>query len=123
VPWPPRIGEPLPRAGDAWCTEVKLVGWVLGEDGHADQWERVFHAGEEDASLIWELIAEAVLTAPITELRGGGIAASYGVLIELTIKRRFAPVLTAWHYAGEGAAPRLVTAYPKPYTRRNGSYG
>ena len=77
----------------------------------------------EDADRIWKLIAEAVLTAPITTLRGAGAGASYGVLINMTVNDRFAPVLTAWHYEHEGAAPGLVTAYHKPYTRRNGDYG
>lgn len=123
MPWPPRIGSALPRATDAWCTQAKLIDWILGEDGHASQWERVFHVGAQDAGLVWESIANAVLIAPITELRGDGIAASYGVLIDLAIKDRLAPVLTAWHYKDAGAAPRLVTAYPKAYTRRNGDYG
>lgn len=61
--------------------------------------------------------------APITEIHGIGIAVSYGVLINVTINRRSAPVLTAWHYADKTAAPRLVTTYPKLYTRRNGNYG
>jgi hypothetical protein len=29
--------------------------------------------------------------------------------------------MTAWHYAHKCAAPRLVTAYPKTYTRSNGN--
>lgn len=123
VPWPPRIGELLPRAEDAWCTQTKLIDWILAEDGHGDQWRRVFRIEVEDANQIWECIADAVLMTPITEFRGEGIGASYGVLTTLTINGRFAPVLTAWHYAYEDAAPRLVTAYPKPYTRRNGNYG
>lgn len=97
--------------------------WVLGEQGHAAEWRRVFHVEAEDADHVWELIANAVLTAPITEFRGEGAATSYGVLINLMINHRFAPVLTAWHYAHEGATPRLITAYPKPYTRRNGDHG
>jgi hypothetical protein len=123
VQWPPRIGDVLPRAEDAWCTQAKLVDWILAEHGHANQWRRVFHVEAEDADQVWELIAEAVLTAPITALRGDGTRTSYGVLINVTVNDRFAPVLTAWHYEHEGAAPRLVTAYPKPYTRRNGDYG
>lgn len=77
----------------------------------------------EDSDLVWHVIAEAVLEAPITELRGEGSAVTYGVLVEVTINGRFAPALTAWHYEDVGAAPRLVTAYPKLYTRRNGNYG
>lgn len=123
MPWPPRIGEPLPRAEDAWCTQTKLIDWILGEKGHAAEWKRVFRVEVEDAELIWESIAEAVLEARITGVRGQGAAISYSVLIELRINDRVAPVLTAWNYRDAEAAPRLVTAYPKPYTRRNGDYG
>ena len=101
----------------------KLTDWVLGDEGHANEWMRVFRVGAEDAELVWEVIAKAVLSASVTELRGEGIAATYGVLVELSLNGRTAPVLTAWHYEKASAPPRLVTAYPKPYTRRNGDYG
>jgi len=54
---------------------------------------------------------------------GEGAGVSYGVLIELTIRSRSSTALTAWHYENAETGPRLVTAYPKPYTRRNGNYG
>jgi hypothetical protein len=121
--WPPRIGDPLPRGEDVWCESAKLTEWVLGEKGHAEEWRRVFHVGAGEEGLIWKSIARTVPGAPINGVRGVGIAASYGVLVTLAINGRLAPVLTVWHYAGKGAAPRLVTAYPKLYTRRNGDYG
>lgn len=37
------------------------------------------------------------------------------------IGERTAPVVSAWHYAEPGAAPRLVTAYPTAYNRAYGS--
>jgi hypothetical protein len=100
-----------------------LIDWVLGEKGHAGEWRRVFHVEAEDAELVWKSIAKAVLVAPITDLRAKGNAVGYEVLIELTVNDRAAPVITAWHYQDANATPRLVTAYPKPYTRRNGDYG
>jgi len=123
VQWPPRIGEPLPGAEDAWCTQTKLIDWVLGVKGHADEWRRVFQVEVEDAELVWGSIAKAVRSARITGVRGQGSATSYSVLVELRINDRAAPVLTAWHYQDAKAPPRLVTAYPKPYTRRNGNNG
>jgi hypothetical protein len=123
VPWPPKVGEPLPRAAEAWCEQAKLRDWILGEKGHGSEWRRVFRIQAEDSDLVWESIAEAVLRSPIREVRGEGIAVTYSVLIELTINDRIATVLSAWHYKDESAAPRLVTAYPKLYTRRNGNYG
>lgn len=97
--------------------------WILGADGHGPEWRRVFHVEVEDADRVWDRIAQVVPMTPVTEFRGEGIFASYGVLVDVTINGRSAPALTAWHYAHQDAAPRLVTAYPKPYTRRNGDHG
>ena len=121
MPWPPTIGDPLPRAAKAWCERGKLEGWVLGAEGHGAEWERVFRVGVKDADRVWKAIADAVLSAPITELRERGHGVGCGVLVELAIDARVAPVLTGWHYADEKAAPRLVTAYPKPYNRGHGN--
>lgn len=41
--WPPTVGEPLPRAEDAWREQIKLEGWILAERGHGAEWQRVFH--------------------------------------------------------------------------------
>jgi len=62
------------------------------------EWKRIFRVTVEDLDLVWESI-------------------------ELRANERVAFVVTAWHYADADAAPRLVTAYPKPYNRGNGSYG
>jgi hypothetical protein len=40
--------------------------------------------------------------------------ASCEVYIVLTIDARISKVRSAWHYANEEAAPRLVTAFPTP---------
>ncbi len=39
------------------------------------------------------------------------------VRFELTLRGRRALTITVWHLAREGDPPRLVTAYPRPYTR------
>lgn len=87
--WPPRVGDPLPRAAAAWCVEEKWAGWILAEKGHATEWRLVFHIDASQWERVWEAIAAAVSSA--------------------------------WHYADEGTAPRLVTAYPKPYNRSCGN--
>jgi hypothetical protein len=43
------------------------------------------------------------------------------VVVHLQVGERSARVTSAWHYAAEGAAPRLVTAYPTPYNLGHGS--
>jgi hypothetical protein len=36
------------------------------------------------------------------------------VRFELSVRERDAIAVTVWHLAHDGAAPRLVTAYPRP---------
>jgi hypothetical protein len=120
--WPPKVGEVLPQAAEAWCTPEKWERWVLAEHGHGPEWSRVFKIDAEDWERVWGAIAEAALGAGIKTVRNNapdGITC--GVVIELTIEGRTAAVTSSWHYAHEGAAPRLVTAYPRPYNRGHGS--
>jgi hypothetical protein len=63
-----------------------------------------------------------VIGASIQSVRDlGAEGISCGVAVELTIEGRAAAVASAWHYADESAAPRLVTAYPRPYNRAHGN--
>jgi Domain of unknown function (DUF6883) len=120
--WPPQTGEALPRAGKAWCAEEKWAEWIVAEHGHGPEWSRVFGIGEENWEAAWGALREAVRAAAIEtvrEVEGGGV--SCGVRVEMTIEGRNAAVISAWHYADEGAAPRLVTAYPRPYNRSHGN--
>ena len=82
---------------------------------HGLEWARVFHVGPDDAERIWSAISKAIVYAPASAVRD---RAPYGVVcgveLELTTNDRTAAVATAWHYADEDAAPRLVTAYPSP---------
>jgi hypothetical protein len=32
--WPPKAGELLPRAAEAWCEPSKWDGWILASRGH-----------------------------------------------------------------------------------------
>jgi hypothetical protein len=120
--WPPQIGETLPRAAEAWCAEEKWAGWILAEAGHRSEWGRVFHASLSEWERAWEAIAAAMTDASIQTVRDlGAEGVSCGVSVELTLGERTATVTTAWHYADEEAAPRLITAYPTPYNRGHGS--
>jgi hypothetical protein len=119
--WPPEIGDPLPRAAAVWCVEEKWASWILAERGHGTEWRRVFHVDASQWERIWEAIATAVIGALIETVRSGLHGSiTCGVMLDLTIGNRTAAVSSAWHYAAEGAAPRLVTAYPKPYHRSHG---
>jgi hypothetical protein len=108
----PIIGEPLPRAAEAYAEPEKLA-WILAEHGHGQEWERVFRIRGADAQRLWDAIARAVLVAPIyriIERTPNGVVC--GVETELAISVRVAKVRTSWHYESVGDAPRLVTAYP-----------
>jgi hypothetical protein len=116
VSWAPEIGALLPRAADAWYEQVKLEGWVLAERGHGPDWERVFRVGVKDSERVWEAIAAAIEGARVATVRDrGGHGIVCGVEVELTIGERTAAVTLSWHYAAQGAAPRLVTAYISLY--------
>ena len=122
VSWPPKVGDPLPRAGEAWCVEEKWADWILAERGHGPEWSRVFHVDLSQWKRIWEAIAVAVIGASVETVHDttpNGITC--GVTVELTIGDRGAAVRSAWHYADLVAAPRLVTAYPRPYNRGHGN--
>jgi hypothetical protein len=109
----PTLGQPMPRAAEAYATADKWHRWILAAAGHGDEWTRVFHAGPQDSKRIWAAIAAAVVDVPVSVVRD---RAPHGVVcgvdVTLTINDRTAPVATAWHYSDADAAPRLVTAYP-----------
>lgn len=110
----PTIGEPLPRATEAYATPEKL-DWMLAANGHGPEWAHVFRVAPDEAQRVWSALAQAILGAPISSIRD---ASPYGVSCEvrviLVLETRTAPVLTAWHYAQPGGSPRLVTAFPTP---------
>ncbi len=113
--WPPQIREALPRAAECWCEQTKLRGWVLGEEGHGEEWRQVMHVSVEDTERVWQAISAAVTHAQVTGVRDLG---RFGVNCEvdavLTIGERSATIRTIWHYAAPGDAPRLVSAFPRP---------
>ena len=110
--WPPKVGDPLPRAEDAWYEQIKLEGWILAERGHGPEWQRVFEVGVEDSGRVWRAIAMAVPQARVATMRDRGAEGIVcGVEVEVTIGERTAPVTLSWHYADASAPPRLVTAY------------
>lgn len=120
--WPPTVGDPLPRAAEAWCTREKWNDWILAAHGHGPEWSRVFHIDLGQWERAWGAIADAVIGASVQALRdlkAAGITC--GVPVKLGIEGRTANVATAWHYSDEAAAPRLVTAYPRPYNRGYGN--
>jgi hypothetical protein len=110
----PTIGQPLPRAAEAYSNPEKWERWILAECGHGREWARVFHVELIDTERVWRAIADAVLHAPISSVRELDVGVSCKVQISLTINARTSAVRSAWHYTDAEAAPRLVTAFPTP---------
>jgi hypothetical protein len=91
---------------------IKFDEWILAEEGHGEEWRRVFRVELEDRERLWEAIVEVVQSARIATVRDRGVKGIVcSVKVELGIGDRTAPVTIGWHYANEAAAPRLVTAY------------
>jgi hypothetical protein len=110
---PPTVGEPLPRAAEAYTSPEKLA-WILAEEGHGQEWARVLHIDQNDTQRFWSAIARAVLDAPIHRVTNRGPDGFVcGVESTLTIGKRTVGTRTAWHYEHTRDAPRLVTAYPR----------
>jgi hypothetical protein len=113
MPWPPQVGEPLPRAPDAYAEPTKLA-WILSAEGHGREWARVLHIGEHDTRRFWNGILQCALDAPICKVndrRPHGVGCAIETV--LTVGARTAKARIAWHYKNAGDAPRLVTAYPR----------
>jgi hypothetical protein len=89
------------------------LDWILGTQGHGEEWRRVFRIYPDDEELAWEAIAKAALDSTIEEVRD---RSPFGIACEqkpwLTLNSRSTFVVLSWHYPFKGAAPRLVTAYP-----------
>lgn len=113
-PWPPCVGELLPRATQAY-SEPEKWDWILAERGHGQEWTRVFHIERDDSQRLWDAIADAILDASISAIRDESPhGVSCQVRAVLTLTDRTARVLTVWHYSRMTDAPRLITAYPTP---------
>ena len=110
----PNVGQPLPRADEAYAAPEKWAEWILADRGHGGEWARVFLVHPSDSEQIWQAIANAVLDAPVSAVRKVAVGVACEVRIELTIEERTATVRSAWHYADTDDAPRLVTAFPTP---------
>jgi hypothetical protein len=108
-----RIGQPLPGAARAHSSAAKWAHWILAQEGHGDEWAKVFHVGRDDLHLVWAAIARAIRRAPVGTIRDrGDHGLVCGVAVTLTLNARSAVVMTSWHYRAGSAVPRLVTAYP-----------
>jgi hypothetical protein len=115
----PVMGQPLPRASEAYIPPDKLAGYALSpEHPRGRHKARVFASAlgitSSDAAYLEQAILEAVPTAPVSGIRTQG---PYGYLYTVPIlleglNGATHTVITAWiHHPAADAPPRLISAY------------
>ncbi|MGH2904527.1 MAG: DUF6883 domain-containing protein [Solirubrobacteraceae bacterium] len=122
--WPPRTGEPLPRAAKAVGVHRKLAGYSLDlthEEGgpKARGFALILGITLDDINYLAAEITAGVLQTPISTVEENP---PYGIscVVNLPIRGlgpktdRIVNVRTAWLIADADTPPRLVSAYIKP---------
>lgn len=119
--WPPKIGEPLPRGGDAYNVSEKLLDYSLNLEHRvggpkAAGFLRILGISAEDLDYLAETLLSAARELPVAEVRENeahGIKCTVIVPVRGLGQRseRIAAVRTVWRIAEESARPRLVTAF------------
>ncbi len=122
--WPPKIGEPLPGAENAFGVRKKLADYSLNlnhEDGRpkARGFNLILGITLDDLDHLARSIKVEILTAPIDSVRRNPL---HGVncIVELPVhgihekSGRIVNVRTVWEIVRYGAPPRLVSAFPRP---------
>ena len=120
--WPPRLGEPLPRAAEAVGVHHKLETYSLALD-HEDGGPKAYlfkqllgitleHIGHLEAEILREAARQPVSRVWATPFgqRCQVLLPVRGVGIHQT---HVMPVTTGWMLRYVGDRPRLVTAYIK----------
>jgi hypothetical protein len=121
VPWPPIVGDRLPRAAEAFGITEKLVTYSLNLDHpsggpKAKGFQQILGITLADVDHLAHALSTGVLTAAITEVRVSPSATfTCGVRVPVAgLRERSAHVIsvkTGWHLRHADDRPRLVTAY------------
>jgi hypothetical protein len=121
MPWPPRIGESLPRAEDAYNVREKLAAYSLDLDHakggrKAEGFARILGITAGDLDYLVNSLLGGVRVIPVSAVRDRD---EYGMHCQVIVPirgigertDRLANVLTVWELRWDGDSPRLVTAY------------
>jgi hypothetical protein len=122
--WPPRVGEPLPKATDAVGIRKKLTDYSLNlahERGgpKALGFQQILGITLDDADYLEAEIRTGILAKPVKSVRPA-IPTGFNCLVEVPVRglgpqyNRLVVVRTAWLLSGTGATPRMTTAFLKP---------
>ena len=119
--WPPKIGEPLPRAEDAYNVHEKVRDYSLNlahdvGGNKAAGFLQILGISSADAEYLAATFLDGVRELPVTAVRDNtpfGLNCNVIVPVRGLGERadRVANVLTSWELHHEDDRPRLVTAY------------
>lgn len=122
--WPPKIGEPLPRAAGAVGVQRKLSTYSL-DTAHrvggpkARGFETILGITIRDIGYLEGAIQTGVLVVAVSGARDGAVG-GINCVVDVPVRGRgeksgrTIEVRTAWELTDAVAAPRLVTAYVRP---------
>lgn len=124
MPWPPRVGEPLPRAANAVGIHKKLTDYSLNpthERGgpKARGFQQILGITLKDASYLESEIRAGILVEPVSGIRPA-IPTGFSCLVEVPVRglgakdNRLIVVRTAWLLSDPKSLPRMTTAFLKP---------
>jgi len=124
MPWPPRVGEPLPRAAEPIGVRQKLIDYSLEvhhETGgpKALGFERILGITRDHVDYVEQSIRIGILSAPVSSIRPNP---PFGIncVVEFPIhgldskRLRTANLRTTWIFVGAADRPRLLTAFLRP---------
>lgn len=119
--WPPKVGDPLPRAAEAVGVSRKLSMYSL-DAAHkrggpkAQGFESILGITIRDIGYLEGAIQTGILVVPVGAVRNGATG-GFNCAVEVPVRGRgeksgrTVAVRTAWELADAAATPRLVTAY------------
>jgi hypothetical protein len=121
VTWPPKIGEPIPRAEDAYNVQEKLRDYSLNlahnvGGNKAAGFLQILGISAADAEYLAAVLLDGVRELPVMVVRDNapfGLNCNVIVPVRGLGERagRIANVLTSWELRHVGDRPRLVTAH------------
>lgn len=122
--WPPQVGQPLPRAGDAFGVRRKLTTYSLDPTNEVAApkvrgFKRILAITLDDVDYLEGAIYTGAVLVLVSEVRDNPPWGPKCVL-DLPIRGRgeksgrLANLRTVWEIADSGSPPRLVNAYCKP---------
>ena len=124
MPWPPRVGEPLPRAAGAIGVRQKLLDYSLEirhETGgpKAQGFERILGITRNDVDYIEQLIRRGILKSPVNSIRqnppfGVNCVVQFPIQGIRDKRSRIANLRITWILVDASACPRLLTAFLRP---------